>query len=371
MDAVPTPSPYADPVTGRVTLEVLRRGPITRADLARNLGLSSGSLTRLTKPLVAGGILIEHTPAGPSTDQGGRPGTPLSVAPDAAHFVGINLGEGRLLSVLVDLGGRVLERRFTGGDWSDPVRVVEAIAGQVDAHGARGPVAGIGISLGANVAAGGIVSHVGGLRWPETPLAELVGRATGLVVSVANDVNAYALAEHWFGVGRGCSEFAVVTIGAGVGAGLIVHDELAEGHGGAAGMVGYLRTGDGGSFGDFLMSGSIAWRASQVLGRPVRYPEVTALAATDPTIGRIADDVARRAGELAASVGLVTAPQRILVSGDGVHLLAGREHLVAEGASAYRDAGDDWQLIVRPAGFDEWARGAAVLALRRHVTGWR
>ena len=82
-------------------LEVLRHGPLARAELARRLGLSPPSLTRLTAPLIEAGLLTETSARRPVG--AGRPSRPLDVVPEACHFVGVKLTEDESYCVLTNL----------------------------------------------------------------------------------------------------------------------------------------------------------------------------------------------------------------------------------------------------------------------------
>ena len=341
---------------------------MSRADLARELRLSTASLTRLTKPLLAAGLLVENAPARSRPIGGGRPSRPLTLSPDGAHAMGVNLGLGRLHAVVVDLSGTVVASDHLPGDWSDPDRTAQAIAGLAESYGARYVLHGLGVCLGGNALAHRVVERAHFLGWPLTDLARLVERRTGLPTTVSNDVNAYTLAEHWFGVGRGTRDFAVVSIGTGVGLGVVANDELVEGSRGAAGYVGALPAIDGRRYGDVLEIASIAVRATGLLGRQVAPDDLLDGAAADPELSPLLDDVARTAGELMAHVALVTAPEAVLLSGEGAALVADRTDLVNEGAQRLRLAENPWRLVVNPAGFGEWARGAAVLGIRSHMT---
>ena len=100
---------------------------------------------------------------------------------------------------------------------------------------------GIGIGVGGHVDGRvGIVRESPILGWHDVPLGELVEAAVGLPAVVENDVNALAVAEQWFGAGRDVDWFAVVTVGAGVGCGLVLDGTLVHGATGAAGELGHV-----------------------------------------------------------------------------------------------------------------------------------
>ncbi|SJN40038.1 ROK family transcriptional regulator [Luteococcus japonicus] len=338
-----------DPTSRRVALAVLRRGPVSRAALCGMLGLSAPSLTRLTKPLLASGLLRQGDPVAPTTT--GRPALPLDVAAERAHFVGAKFIPGELHLVLTDLKGRVLERRTARGDYSSPEAAVRELATEVRRLTATDP-AGIGVSLGASVTDAGEVQGVWFMGWPSVALQEMVTLACGLPCVVENDVNAFTLAEHWFGFGRGSRDFAVLTIGAGVGLGLVCGDELVRGHEGRAGMIGALTLADGRRVHEVVETRHIKARLSE---------------AGDDGRDAILDDVAQAVGQTVGQACLVSAPERVLVSGEGAALLVGHEEALRDGLARYADLPAD-ALRIEALGFDEWARGSAAMAIRAHLT---
>jgi predicted NBD/HSP70 family sugar kinase len=93
----------------------------------------------------------------------------------------------------------------------------------------RPQVTALGISIGGQVADHVIVSQAPFLHWTDVPLRDMVENATGVPTVVENDLIALTEAEHWFGAGRGLDRFAVVTVGAGVGYGLVVRGQPCHG----------------------------------------------------------------------------------------------------------------------------------------------
>lgn len=355
-----------DPTSLRVTLGVLRHGPVSRAELGRMLGLSSASLTRITEPLVRSGLLIEGTPR-PSSP--GRPALPLQIAADAACFVGVKLTGDAVHGVLTDLTGTILRSGSAALRDGSPEGVTKEIVGLADAlRGRRRPRA-LGVSLAGTVARDGLVRGSGLLGWREpVDLAAPLRRASGLDVVIDNDVNAYTVAEHWFGAGRDTRDFAVLTLGAGVGLGLVCGDELVRGHGGSAGMIGPILLGGGVPALDAADVPRLVAACAALLGRPLTAADLPAAAQDDPAVAALLDELADQVGRLAGTVSAVTAPERILVAGEGAVVLAGREHrvraLLAQMCPGDLPAPD---LCVEAVDDREWARGAAALAIRERM----
>jgi predicted NBD/HSP70 family sugar kinase len=381
------------PLTGAahtIALEVLLDGPLPRSELARRLDLSAGSLTRLSKPLLDSGLLVE-------TDSGydaasGRPTRPLDVDERSHHFVGVKLTADTAHAVLTTLRANVLAAEEALLPDRSPDAVVATVAGLVRALPGQVPgltlddVRAVGVSLGGLVGADGEVRNAVYLGWTAVPLGELLERELALPVVVDNDVLSLTRAEQWFGTARRCDHFAVITIGEGVGYGLVVHDEVVDRPDAGIGLLGHFPLdphgplcplGHPGCAEAMLTIGGVTARATAALRRPVRYEEVLDLAAdgrdrSAELARRVVDDAARSLGRLVAAVGNLTMPKTVVLTGDGVRLADVGARALAEGIRQDRNAfASPLDVRVQLAGFAEWARGAAVTAIRTFVLGLR
>lgn len=363
----------------RVAVEVLRHGPLPRAELARRLGLSPGSLTRLTRPLVDSGLLVES-----STDvhaRTGRPSLPLDVQASSRRFLGVKITGDALFAVVTDLRATVLAEHAEPLAARDPDAVVDAVAEVAARLRTDHPdVVGIGMGIGGQVVERREVPKAAFLPWPETvSLAARLQAATGLPTVVENDVRALTVAEHWFGAGRGLQSLVVVTIGVGVGCGIVLHDRLVEGAHGAGGLVGHrllagsavCAEGHRGCADAMLTSGAVTGAVSQALGRPVSYDEVLDLARSgQPAARRVADDAGRALGLLVADVANLVDPDLVILTGDGIGLVDVARAALEAALEKNRDPGGPRARVeVTPFPFTEWARGAAAVAIQAHVRG--
>ncbi|CAM5270273.1 Putative NBD/HSP70 family sugar kinase OS=Streptomyces violarus OX=67380 GN=FHS41_000332 PE=3 SV=1 [Streptomyces violarus] len=216
--------PPLSPGERAVAIEVLVHGPLSRTELARRLGLSAGSLTRLTKPLIESGLLVEVAEAGvPAEARQGRPSTPLDVVADSWSFLGFKITEDMVYGVVTTLRSDIVARHDRPLTTHDPAEVADVL-GEMTAELTRDHprLAGIGIGVGGFVQDRAVVGESPFLLWRDVPLADLVEERTGLPVVVENDVAALVEAETWFGAGRGLDRFVVLTIGAGIGYGLVL-----------------------------------------------------------------------------------------------------------------------------------------------------
>ncbi|GIF70997.1 ROK family transcriptional regulator [Asanoa siamensis] len=367
--------PSLTPATRAAAVELLRHGPLPRSALARRLGLSAGSVTRLVAPLLAGGLVA---PVGPGRDGGvGRPTTPLDVVATGHRFVGVKLTGSHGYAVLTDLRSTVLSR-VDGplpGDRS-PSDVVAGVADLVAACAGGAALTGVGVSLGGRAADHRVVTAAPYLGWSgDVDLGALVTAATGVPAVVDNDVLALTRATHWFGAARGGDRFALVTVGVGIGYGLVVHDRLVDSDDAGVGLVAHLRLdplgplcarGHRGCAEAMLASGKIRDAVAVGRGRVSSYDECLDLAvAGDPVAARVVGDAGRALGRLVAMIANLTMVPVVVLSGDGVRLASVAPEAVAEGLAAERDpAADPVAVEIHPGGFDEWARGAAVTAIQ-------
>lgn len=361
-----------------VAIEVLRRGPISRAAIARRLQLSPGSLTRLSTPLLDQGLLRE---VGEHNDgRVGRPTRLLDVDSDSRHFIGMKLRESEIIAALTNLRGEIKDKLSVTIPDQSPHSVVQQIADLTQKLGSGLAVSGIGIGIGGLVRDRKYVLDARFLRWQEVPIADMVADVTGIPTLVDNDVIAFTEYEHWFGDGRDDDRFAVVTLGVGTGFGLVANGALVTGDDYGIGLVGHwpldptgplCAVGHRGCATSILNSDSIARHVSDAHGRTMGFDEALDLAESgDPAAARVIGDAGRGLGRLIAAICNLTLPQRIIIAGEGVKLAAVARSEVNEGITADRDPRATTPPIVLATGDNiEWCRGAAVLVIQAFVHG--
>lgn len=356
-----------------VAVEVLVHGAQSRARLAQKMGLSPATLTRLVRPLLNAGVLIEAEAV--RTPGRGRSSLPLDVDPNRDRFIGVKLTRESIYAVVTDVRSRILDERAVPLASLEVADVVAAVAEVVRAlgSGSGARITAVGVTVGGRVDGGGTVADSPFLRWRDVPLRALLGRALGLAVHLDNDVVGLTRAQQWFGHGRGLPSFALLTVGAGIGYGLVVNDEMVPT---LVGPVSHYpidpsgplcSLGHRGCLTALLSSPSITAAVSAAHGRAVGYDETLDLARTgDAAALRVVRDGARALGRAASAITALTGVTRIILSGEGVHLVDLARSSVEQGRAEYDD--DDAprvDLVVRPMDFFEWARGAAVVAIQR------
>ncbi|MGP4110772.1 ROK family transcriptional regulator [Streptomyces sp. 4N509B] len=363
--------------------ELVIHGPLSRTTLARRLGLSVGSLSRLTKPLVASGVVVEQDVAYDPVN--GRPTRPLRVVVDGLRFVGIKLTSDRVYAVLTNLRADVLARGSAPLPDLTPEEVVERagrLADELVGDGER-PVSA-GITLGGDEHAPTRVDEgefldSGLLGWRRVPVRRLMAARLGVPCVVRNDVTALAYAHQWFGEARGLSDFAVVTIGEGIGYALFVHGRAVRVTEADLGEFGHqildpggplCPSGHRGCAGAYLPTRSVLMAAAQGLRRFPNHEEVLRLAAAgDPVCSRVVGQTAWALGALIANLTTCTTVKTVIVAGEAVGVVGLARGDLDRGMADRRRDPEPVRLVVQPHDFGDWARGAAVGAIRAHVAG--
>ncbi|NUT54085.1 MAG: ROK family transcriptional regulator [Saccharothrix sp.] len=351
-------------------LEVLIHGPRSRAELADRLRLSRPTLTRVTRALVLEGLLVEGDTRHRAS--AGRPSELLHVRGAAHRFLGVKLTAGHLFAAVTDLTATPVETAEEPLRSHDPEVVVSQIADMAS----RFPdTTGIGVTLGG-IALDGLVVRDEFLGWTDVPLQAEVVRATGVPTAVDNDVQALTAAEHWFGPGAGLRSLAVITVGAGVGTGLVVDGKLVTGsHGLPPHFSHTLVDGSGplcgcgrrGCISSYLMTQVILRRLS---GSPTYEQALDRVRAGDREACRVFDEAGYALGVLIGTVANVIDPQKVLLTGEGLPLYEVSSRLVHDGfEDTYEDDPDLIELDVQPFDFSEWARSGAALAIKATITG--
>ncbi|HEY2043938.1 MAG TPA: ROK family protein [Jatrophihabitans sp.] len=370
-----------------VFTEVLSRGSATRGELGTLTGLSAGAVTKAVRPLLAAGLLREraslHAPVG-----AGRPVQIVEVVAERERFVGVKVNAEQIVAVATDLRATVtdtveiaLPRQGRSLAPHPPVEeVVTAIRRALVALG-RHDVAAVGIAVSGDVdRSGGSVEFSPLLGWESVPLRDIVSAATRLPVVIDNDVRAVTSAEQWFGAGLGVDDFAVVTIGAGIGCGLVVSSKIQRGSFGVAGELGHVcvdvdgprcHCGAQGCVEAIAGREELLTRAGEVAGRRVRtMAGLARLAKSDDgaAVRELLDHTGRCVAVAIASVVNLFGPRRVLISAEGfdADALFGPGLRQTLQRQSFGRAGEI-EVLTRELPFSEWARGAAVIAITDFV----
>lgn len=364
---------------------VILAGQTSRAELARESGLSVASVTNLVSELISEGLIME---AGSVASSGGRPVTLLSPNPGGAYFLGADVGERGVAVELFDLSMTRIDTEFRGGRDGEPIEaIVQDLDDAIDALRFRNPLAwdnlvGLGLGLPGIVEsdpAGGQVLYAQSLGWPAIPVDELVTHDIPLFAE--NGAKTQAMAELWDGAARGVDEALVVLLGRGVGLGVVSGGELARGLMSSAGEWGHVkivrdgklcRCGGHGCVEAYLGADAIlqSWRDAGGSFEGSGWGALGALLEADregdPVAVAVVEELVATLGSALGGLVNLTNPERVVIGGwVGLRLMESLSTRVLEAtrAEALQRPGSQFELLACRFGGDTVALGAAIMPL--------
>jgi predicted NBD/HSP70 family sugar kinase len=217
----------------------------SRADIARSTGLTRVTVSGLVAELMAEGLVEEQGLR--IEGKVGKPATLVAMRTEAFQIVAVDLtSESRMLGGVLSIVGDVVARRevpLDGHTGEQAIDLLEALCRDLLTAADR-PVLGIGIASPGVIDPEGVVVQAPNRGWYDVPLAALLTDRLDVPVHVANDANTRALGEFTYG-GAAETGTIVVTVGEGVGAGLVVDGALVRGRHHASGEIGHVTVVDG------------------------------------------------------------------------------------------------------------------------------
>ncbi len=228
--------------TAIVLESVLQGAPLSRADISALTGLNKATVSSLVQDLIDSGLVRE---IGTGQSSGGRKPVLLEFVAESGYAVGVDLGVNYVRGVLTDLRGGVAVERTAQLDKTSPDEVFGILRPFIQSLIDEAPesafgVVGIGVGVPGLVDRGGAVLYAPNLGWRDVPLQDALNRAFGIPVLIDNEANVGAIGERKFGSGRGIGSMIYVSVGMGIGTGLILQKELYKGAAGFSGELGHL-----------------------------------------------------------------------------------------------------------------------------------
>lgn len=223
-----------------VLQHLFHQGPSSRADVARSTGLTRVTVSDLVSVLIAEGLAEE---LGVRTEgRVGKPATLVGMRTEEFHVLAVDLADdASLRGAVMTLTGVVVARltvSLDGRTGDAALAVLEDLCRDLLAAADR-PVVGVGIGSPGVIDTAGVVIAAPNRGWYDLPLAARLTAQLGVPVYVANDANTHALGEYTYGGATGTG-LMVVTVGQGVGAGIVLDGALVRGRLNAAGEIGHV-----------------------------------------------------------------------------------------------------------------------------------
>jgi predicted NBD/HSP70 family sugar kinase len=236
-------------INEREVLETIRGGaPISRAEISRRAGISKPTVSLALQSLLESRLVreAEQGPDGP-----GYGAVYFEPVAEAALVLGLDLGARFVRGAVCDLAGTIRARQDVELAVADAAGAIDAIsrlrtslleASGLDPTLVDGVVVGVpGVVEGDGTLS--LAENVAGLEG--RPFARELQAALELPVTLENDINLAALGEQWQGIARGVEDFVFLSVGTGMGAGVVLHGELHRGRNGAAGEIDFALIGLG------------------------------------------------------------------------------------------------------------------------------
>jgi len=353
-------------------------GPIARADIAQRANLSPATVTGLTAELIRDGLVYEKQEG---SSRGGRPPVLLALDSTAVYVVGIKLAEEHATLALTNINADIVAKDTIQLVERDPERTSDQLAEGV-LNLLRAVQVNPGRLLGIGVGLAGIIDSANGIcrvsphnGWREVPFAKLLEDRLDCLVYLDNNVSSLTLMEQLYGTGQHVRDFLVITVGRGVGMGMVIKGRVYRGAHGGGGELGHIvvdpegflcNCGNRGCLETFVAEPWLLRRA-KLNGLDVSTPEeLLAAAQAGHTVAlEVLEKAGRLLGQAMANLVNLFNPELILISGEGVRMgdflfspmrQTMRLHI-------FKQLAEHLEVRIEPVSDDAWARGAACLVL--------
>ena len=371
---------------------IIRERETTRADLARQCGLSAASAANIVVELIADGLVVE---VGTVSSRGGRPIAVVAPRADGAYAIGADVGERGVAVELFDLGLQMVDREFRGGRHEESPQDIEsdlraAISALRDRNQQLWPkVLGVGLGLPGLVETGpdgDQTLYAQSNGWAPHSIARDLGG--DLPVFAENGAKTQARAELWFGAARGVEHAIIPLLGRGVGLGVVTDGQLYRGAFSSATEWGHTkiryngelcRCGNRGCLEAYVGADAILdrWRRAGAEFQGTGWHALGAFldsAESDPIAAAILNDVIEALGAGLGSIVNLTNPQRIVVGGwVGMRLIERHVERIHEAIrqNSLTRLAEQFELVPATFGGDTVALGSALMPIEALINAPR
>lgn len=317
---------------------IVQGGPVSRASIAKQTGLSKQTISEIVRQLEDEGWVRE---TGRTSGHVGRSAVTYELIPSAAYIVAVDLGGTKVRVAICDLSSHVFaedsEPTHPGGGQAI-VEQIARLSGQVADKGGvprdKLRVAVVGAPGAPQADTGRVLLAPNIAGFDQMDVAGALETALGFDVMLENDVNLAVLGESWLGAGQGIDNLAFIALGTGVGSGLMLNGQLVRGASNAAGELGFLPFGADPFEPESLRAGAYERKVAS-LGIIARYRELAGHDATVPAIferanngdanaATVLDETARYLARGIGAIAAIANPEKVILGGS----IGGRPELV-------------------------------------------
>ncbi|HEO8418115.1 TPA: ROK family protein [Yersinia enterocolitica] len=233
-----------------IILDTIRKkGPISRSQVAKNLKISPTTVTSAVNDLIRNGMVIED---GVGRSSGGRKPVLLRFNPNQHSIMGISITNSYIKIADMDLEGKILRKKIHSVNHLYGEEIISFLMDIIEQFVAENDR--LAFCEGISIITPGIVDSNTGmicyntkLKLYDVPLREMVESKFNLPTYLDNDVNAFALGEYYFGSFSSYKDIMYLTIGDGVGSGLMINGAVYRGFKGSSGEIGHTTVVPGGT----------------------------------------------------------------------------------------------------------------------------
>jgi predicted NBD/HSP70 family sugar kinase len=308
---------------------IVQNGPISRASIAKQTGLSKQTISEIMRQLEDEGWVCE---TGRTSGHVGRTAVTYEIVPTAGYVVAVDLGGTKVRVAVCDLACAVVAEAAEPTEPAGGSAVIEQIGRLTRSVAAQGEVpldklriAVVGVPGAPQAESGRVLLAPNIAGFDSMDVASALEAALGCDVMLENDVNLAVLGESWLGMGQGLDNLAYIALGTGVGSGLMVNGQLVRGSENAAGELGFLPFGADPFEPESLRAGAFE-RLVATHGILERYRVLAGVDSTVPAIFEkanageaeaitVLDETARLMARGIGTIAAITNPDRVILGG--------------------------------------------------------
>ncbi|WOV84949.1 ROK family transcriptional regulator [Sporosarcina jeotgali] len=231
----------------KVLQRIIDEEPTTRVQISKDLSMSKPTVSSLVGELIEEGWIIE-TGSGEASSSGGRKPVKLRFNAKNAYCIGIDIGGTGVVLGITDLQGELVNLKEFETQKNLGEKLLVEIKTQVDVMLSESGIdkqniLGVGVGVpGITNLETGIVVEAPALKWSNYPARKKIEEILSMPVFIDNDVNVSLLGEKWLGKGRHASNMIYISVGTGIGSGIMLQGNIYRGSNYSAGEIGYMVT---------------------------------------------------------------------------------------------------------------------------------
>jgi predicted NBD/HSP70 family sugar kinase len=221
---------------------IKNKGPISRAQISKETGLNKATVSTMVAELLKESFVKE---IGAGQSSGGRKPVMLYFHHHAGYAIGIDVGVNYLSGILTDLSGNIIEKttsKLKSTRLESVVGQMTAVTGNLIQKAPDSPygIVGIGIGVPGLVDSKGQILFAPNLKWRNVDLKQVMEEKFHIPVKIENEANAGAHGEQLYGAGKNIANSVYISIGIGIGTGIVINHQLYRGFTGIAGEMGHM-----------------------------------------------------------------------------------------------------------------------------------